>query len=155
MLWGVLLFSLVVGLGLAVRFYFDRLKLSRTPRLTAVLIVVVILTGFISIGSYHLGVYQGLTVTLFPMVILAMTIERISVVWEKRGSMEAIQKGLGSLLVAITAYVVMDLDIVKHLALLFPELLLVLLAATLLLGYYSGNNLSKLIRIRSLAGSKK
>jgi hypothetical protein len=153
--WGVLLFSLVVGLGLVVRFYFDRLKLSRTPRLTAVLIVVVILTGFISIGSYHLGVYQGLTVTLFPMVILAMTIERISVVWEKRGSMEAIQKGLGSLLVAITAYMMMDLDIVKHLVLMFPELLLVLLAATLLLGYYSGNSLSKLIRIRALAGSEK
>lgn len=153
LLWGVLLFSLIVGLGLAVRFYFDYLKLLRIPRLTAVLIVVVILTGLISIVSYHFGIYQGLTVTLFPMVIMAMTIERISVIWEKRGPMEATEKGLGSLLVALAAYAIMDLDIVKHLVLMFPELLLILLAATLFLGYYSGQSLSKLVRARLLADS--
>jgi hypothetical protein len=68
--------------------------------------------------------------------------------------MKALKKGLGSLLVAITAYVVMDLDIVKHLVLVFPELLLMLLTATLLLGCYSGYSLSKLIRTKTLAGSK-
>lgn len=155
LLWGILLFSLVIVLGLAVRFYFERLNLLRVSRLTAVLIVVVILTSLISVVSYHFGIYQGLSVTLLPMVILAMTIERISVAWEKRGAMEAFQRGLGSLFVAITAFVVMDLDIVKHIVLMFPELLLIILATTILLGCYSGYSLPELIRTKTLAGDKK
>lgn len=139
--WGILLFSLVVGLGLIVRLYLEELKLSRVPRLTAVLIVVVILTGIVSMISYRLGVYQGLSITLLPMVILAMTIEKISVAWEKHGPKEALQRGLGSLLVATAVYVVMDLNLVKHQVLIFPELLLVLLAVTLILGRYSGSDL--------------
>ena len=153
--WGILLFSLVVGLGLIVRFYLEKLKLFRVPRLTAVLIVVVIMTGIISMISYHLGIYQGLSITLLPMVILAMTIEKISVVWEKHGSIEALQKGLGSLLVAIAVYVVMDLHIVRHQVLIFPELLLVLLAITLILGRYSGSNFIDWFKFKILSGPKK
>jgi hypothetical protein len=102
---------------------------------------VVILTGIVSMISYRLGVYQGLSITLLPMVILAMTIEKISVAWEKHGPKEALQRGLGSLLVATAVYVVMDLNLVKHQVLIFPELLLVLLAVTLILGRYSGSDL--------------
>ena len=148
--WGILLFSLVVGLGLIVRFYLEQLKLFKVPRLTAVLIIVVILTGIISMISYHLGVYQGLSITLLPMVILAMTIEKISVSWEKDGPIVALQKGLGSLLVATAVYAVMDLNIVKHQVLIFPELLLVLLAVTLILGRYSGSNFIDWLKFKTL-----
>ena len=75
-----------------------------------------------------------------------MTIERMSVVWEERGATEAIQQGLGSLLVAIICYAVMDLELIKHLVFVFPELLLVVLAATLLLGRYTGYRLLELYR---------
>ncbi len=85
------------------------------------------------------------------MVILAMTIERMSVVWEERGSADAIKQGLGSLLVAVICYVVMDLDQVRHLVVVFPETLLVVLAATLLLGRYTGYRLLELLRFRELA----
>ena len=155
LLWGIFLFSFVVLLGLFVRFYLEQLKLLRTPRLTAVLIVVVILTGIISMISYHLGIYQGLSITLLPMIILAMTIEKISVAWEKHGSIEALQKGLGSLLVATAVYVVMDLDIVRHQVLIFPELLLVLLAATLIFGRYSGSDFIDWFKFKTLARPKK
>ena len=35
------------------------------------------------------GNTSGLSVALFPMVIIAMTIERMSVVWEERGATDA------------------------------------------------------------------
>ena len=85
---------------------------------------------------------------LFPMVILAMTIERMSIVWEERGRVEAIQQGLGSLFVAILCFAVMDMEIVKHLVFVFPELLLVLLAGVLLLGRYTGYRLLEIYRFR-------
>lgn len=149
--WGALLFSTLVVLGLVFRFYLERLRLLLVPRLSAVLIIVVILMLVLSIISHRLGFESGLSVALFPMVILAMTIERMSVVWEERGAVDAIQQGLGSLLVAILSYAVMDLDIVKHVVFVFPETLLVVLAATLLLGRYTGYRLLELYRFREFA----
>jgi len=84
------------------------------------------------------------------MVILTMTIERMSIVWEERGATEALQQGLGSLVVAAIAYLIMTIKQVEHLAFVFPELLLVLLAGTLLLGRYYGYRLFELRRFKQL-----
>ena len=155
LLLGLLLFTLVVGMGLAIRFYLERLKLLLVPRLAAVLIVVLMLITLISIFSNQLGVYRGLSVALFPIVILTMTIERMSIVWEERGATEALQQGLGSLVVAACAYIVMNLNSVQYFVFVFPELLLILLAATLLLGRYTGFRLTELVRFRALSGGGK
>jgi hypothetical protein len=153
LLWGIFLFSSLVALGLTIRFYLDRLKLLLVPRLAAVLIVVVMLMALISIFTNRLGIERGLSVALFPMVILTMTIERMSIVWEERGPLEAIKQGLGSLGAAALAYVLMHNREVQHLFFVFPELLLVLLAATLLLGRYSGYRLVELWRFKVLGHS--
>lgn len=151
LLWGIILFSLVVALGLSMRFYLEHLKLLLVPRLAAILIIVVLLMAILSIISHKLGLERGLSVALFPMVILTMTIERMCIVWEERGAQESIQQGLGSLTVAVLTYVAMTLPHVEHLLFVFPELLLLLLAGTLLLGRYSGFRLLELRRFKALA----
>ncbi len=150
--WGVVLFTTLVALGLSIRFLLDRLRLLLVPRLSAVLIVVVLLMLIISLVSHRLGMETGLSVALFPMVIIAMTIERMSVVWEERGATDAMRAGLGSLVVAITAYVFMGMQWLEHLIFTFPELLLVVLAIVLLLGRYTGYRLLELSRFKELAG---
>jgi hypothetical protein len=82
-----------------------------------------------------------------------MTIERMSVIWEERGPLDAMRAGIGSLVVAIFAYLVMGMDWLEHLIFTFPELLLVVLAAVLLLGRYTGYRLAELRRFRVLAGN--
>lgn len=151
LLWGIALFSLVVALGLGVRFYLEHLKLLLVPRLASILIIVVLLMAVLSVLSHKLGFERGLSVALFPMVILTMTIERMCIVWEERGAQESIQQGLGSLAVATLTYVAMTLPYVEHLLFVFPELLLLLLAGTLLLGRYSGFRLLELRRFKALA----
>ncbi len=153
LLWGIVFFSALVGLGLSIRFYLDRLKLLLVPRLAAVLIVVVILIALMSVITNRLGIERGLSVALFPMVIMTMTIERMSIVWEERGPLEALKQGFGSLVAAALAYLVMHQRAVQHLFFVFPELLLVLLAATLLLGRYSGYRLLELLRFKVLTNS--
>jgi len=120
------------------------------PRLSAVLIVVVILMLLISLMSHRLGMETGLSVALFPMVIIAMTIERMSVVWEERGAADAMRAGLGSLLVAVAAYVCMGMAWLEHLIFTFPELLLVVLAIVVLAGRYTGYRLLELSRFKAL-----
>ncbi|MEN8718963.1 MAG: inactive transglutaminase family protein [Oceanococcaceae bacterium] len=150
LLWGCALFTIVVIVGLGLRFWLERLKLLLVPRLAAVLIMVILLMLLISIGSHRLGFERGLSIALFPMVILAMTIERMSIVWEEHGGKDATIQGLGSLLVAVMAFLVMQSPHLQHLVSLFPEVLLMLLALTLLLGRYTGYRLTEYWRFRSV-----
>jgi hypothetical protein len=92
----------------------------------------------------------GLSVALFPMVIIAMTIERMSVVWEERGPGEAMRAGVGSLVVAIVAYLAMDVNWLEHLIFAFPELLLLVLASVILLGRYTGYRFTELGRFKAM-----
>ncbi len=150
---GVIMFSFVVGIGLLVRLYLEQLKLLLVPRLAAVVIVVIIIMALISIVSHKLGFDRGLSVALFPIVILSMTIERMTVVWDERGPKEALQQGFGSLAVAIACYLVMNVSAVQHFLFVFPESLLIVLAFCLLLGRYSGYRLVELKRFKVLAGN--
>jgi len=150
LVWGVVLFAMIVSLGLLVRFYLERLRLLLVPRLTCVLTVVVLLMAAISVFSHRLGLQPGLSIALFPMVIIAMTIERMSIVWEERGASEAIQEGAGSLVVAAVAYLVMEITWLEHLIFVFPELLLLVIAITLLVGRYTGYRLLELWRFNAL-----
>jgi len=129
----------------------EHLRLLLVPRLASLLIIVIMLMAILSVLSHKLGLERGLSVALFPMVILTMTIERMCIVWEERGANEAIQQGLGSLAVASLTYLVMTIPYVEHLLFVFPELLLLILAGTLLMGRYSGFRLLELRRFKALA----
>jgi hypothetical protein len=139
----------IVALGLAVRFYLEHLKLLLVPRLAVVVIVVIMLMMLVSMLSYRLQFDIGLSVALFPMVIMAMTIERISIVWEEHGPADAIRQSIGSLVVAVVCYLAMFHPRVDHFVFVFPEVLLIVLAIALLLGRYTGYRLSELLRFRA------
>lgn len=155
LVWGMTLFVIIVALGLTIRFYLERLRLLLVPRLTAVLTVVVLLMAGISVLSQKLGLQSGLSIALFPMVIISMTIERMSIVWEERGASEALQEGVGSMIVAALAYVVMGIAALEHLIFVFPELLLLVIAAALLAGRYTGYRLLELRRFKALTPSQE
>jgi hypothetical protein len=107
--------------------------------------------AILSVLSYQLGFERGLSVALFPMVIITMTIERMCIVWEERGASESLQQGIGSLVVATLTYLTMSIPYVEHVLFVFPELLLVLLAGTLILGRYSSFRLLEMHRFKALA----
>lgn len=154
LLWGVILFSLVVGLGLLLRAYVEQLKLLLVPRLAAVLTMVVLLIAGISVVMHKLGLEMGLSVALFPIVIMTMTIERMSLTWEEAGPAEAFKQVTGSLLVSVIGYLAMNINEFQYMFFTFPELLLVVLAVILLLGRYSGYRLMELWRFRAFIKNK-
>ncbi|MEL6359720.1 MAG: UUP1 family membrane protein [Pseudomonadota bacterium] len=150
---GIILFTFLIALGLAARFYLERLQLLLVPRLAVVLIFIVILMAGITIVLADRNQAIGLSISLFPMVIITMTIERMSIIWEESSPVEAIKHGLGSLFVASVAFLAMSHPQVEYLMYNFPELLLVLMALCLLMGRYTGLRLSELWRFRQIARS--
>lgn len=148
--WGIALFVIITSVGLSLRFYLERLQLLLVPRLCSVLVLVVMLMLIISLVSARLGLDRAFSIALFPIVILTMVIEHMSVVWEESGAGAAIKEGLGSLVVAIVGFLLMSNDHLTHLVFLFPEVLFILLAMFIVLGRYTGYRLTEIIRFRDI-----
>ncbi|MBM4310550.1 MAG: gonadoliberin III [Deltaproteobacteria bacterium] len=147
---GLVGFVLIVGSGLVIRSYLSRLNLLLVARISAVIIMVIMMIGIFSAVAFKLGLTDGMKITFFPMIILAWTIERMSILWEEEGPREVVKQGGGSLLAAVIAYLAMDSSLIRHLTFNFLGLQLVLMAAVLLLGNYTGYKLSELKRFKPL-----
>lgn len=143
---GLVAFLSVVAIGLVMRSYLSSLNLLLVSRISALIILVIFITAGLSVVGYQMGFNTGMTVTFFPMVIIAWTIERMSILWEEEGAREVMRQGAGSLFVAICAYLLMSTPLAGHLTFNFPELHLVILGLILLMGNYTGYKLSELRR---------
>ncbi|MCH2158027.1 MAG: inactive transglutaminase family protein [Oleiphilaceae bacterium] len=147
---GLTLFVLVISIGLLLRSWLSRLNLLLVPRIASVLVFVIIIFAAIGIASHKLGIPWGLKVTFFPMIITAWTVERLSILWEEEGPREVGIQGLGSLLTAVVSYILMSNTYVADFVFLYPESLLLVLAAILAIGNYNGYRLSDLRRFKSI-----
>ncbi|ACA86857.1 UUP1 family membrane protein [Shewanella woodyi] len=154
LLTGLIGFILIVACGLMIRSYLSQLNLLLISRISAVIIVVIGIIGIFTLLSYKFGLSEGLTITFFPMIILAWTIERMSILWEEEGPKEVLLQGGGSLFVATLAYLAMSATWVQHWVFNFLGIHLVILAIVLLMGQYTGYRLLELRRFKPLAGDK-
>nr|WP_233061328.1 UUP1 family membrane protein [Parvularcula mediterranea] len=153
--YGVLFFSMLIGFGLLVRFYLAQFHLLFVPRLAAMLIVVIFLMIGVLLFADRIGIGLGAAVSLFPIVVLTMTIERVAVVWEQMGARDALLQAGGSLLVAVIIHLMLEWGTLTHLVFTFPELMLVIAAGVLALGRYSGYRLTELWRFRDLIAKER
>lgn len=147
---GLIAFVSVVSIGLLMRGYLSSLNLLLVSRISALIILVIFITAGLSIAGYHMGFNTGMTVTFFPMVIIAWTIERMSILWEEEGVREVFVQVVGSLFVAVCAFLLMSVPLASHLTFNFPELHLVVLGLILLMGQYTGYKLSELRRFNPM-----
>lgn len=153
--FGIMFFLSVVTIGLILRSYLNALRLLLVPRLSTVLTVVVALLMFVMLAFKDSSIPLGVSIALFPVVIITMFIERMSTVWEERGARNALIACVGSVIVACIVYLVIINPIVKHAMFTFPELLLLVFAGCLLLGRYNGYKLTEYVRFHQLKRALK
>lgn len=144
----IMLGSMLFG-GLVFRAVLSKFNLLVVPRVAACVIIVTIFMMGVSLLSYKLGAVAGLRVTVFPMIVLAWTIERMSLIWDEEGAFSALYQVLGSLVAAIAAYGMMKIEVLQYWVEFFPETLLILLAIVLVLGRYTGYRLFELFRFKT------
>ncbi|MEO4048421.1 inactive transglutaminase family protein [Pseudomonas sp. CAU 1711] len=147
--FGIVLFTIITALGLSLRSYLEHLKLQMLPRLSVVLTFVVVLIAVISLLSHKLGLERGLSVALFPMVILTMTIERLSITWEERGGNHAFKVAVGTIIAAALAHMLMSIEELTYFIFTFPAVLMVLVGFMLAMGRYRGYRLTELFRFKA------
>ncbi len=147
---GMLCFALIVGGGLAIRFLLSKLNLLMVPRISAVVIVVIIIMQFLTVIGYQFKYNVALSAVFFPIIIMAWIIERASITWEEDGAVNACKEIVNSLAVAIITYFIVSSEYIRHIMFAFEELNLVILFVVMLLGTYTGYRLLELKRFKPL-----
>lgn len=147
---GLVSFISVVILGLLMRGYLSQLNLLLVARIAALIVLVIFIISALSIIGYQLGISTGMIITFFPLIIIAWTIERLSILWEEEGPRQVLIQGGGTMFVAVASYLLMQARIVQHLTFNFPELNLLLLALILAMGQYTGYKLTELKRFAAI-----
>jgi 7 transmembrane helices usually fused to an inactive transglutaminase/Inactive transglutaminase fused to 7 transmembrane helices len=145
---GMLNFIVLVSIGLILRSYLSMLNLLLVARIATIIVIVIFMVAFMTVIGYELGFNTGMSVAFFPIIILAWTIERMSILWEEEGPKEVLIQGSGSLFVAALAYMAMVNGYVAHLFFNFPELHLIVIALMIFMGRYTGYRLLELRRFR-------
>ncbi len=148
---GLFLLSLVLLLGIGLRILFKYFRLLLVPRLTATLTCVVLLLFVLSLIGMSLDMPSMTSLSLFPVVILSMIVERFSVSLEEYGPVYGLRIMFFSLVASVVSYLVITTPHTIYLFSAFPELNLCVLGVAILLGRYFGYRLFELFRFRELS----
>ena len=146
LIWGMLVFGVIVGLGTGLRLALQGLRLHLVARVAILIAVVAVgMVGMTVLGA-TLGIGALLHVSVFPMVIMANTIENFTNTQLERGTGEALRLTLHTLLVATVSYIGIESTGLKPLVLAFPELLMLIIGIELLLGRWRGLRVLEYLR---------
>lgn len=147
---GLLCYGLIIVLGLVLRVMLTKLNLLLVPRISAVVVFVILIMQTLTTIGYNMDFHIAESAVFFPIIITAWIIERASITWEEEGVRNALKQIINSLLVAIITYIVISNAYIRHMMFAFNEWNLVILFIIMLLGTYTGYRLTELKRFAPL-----
>ena len=148
---GLVCFSVIIAVGLVLRAVLSKLNLLLVPRISAVVICVILIMQFMTIAGARLDWEIASSAVFFPIIITAWIIERASITWEEDGAANALSEIVYSMITAVVTYLVISSEYIRHITFAFNEINLVILFAVMLLGTYTGYRLTELKRFTPLA----
>lgn len=147
---GILLFLfLILFVGLISR-PFNNLGLLHTPKLVISLTLMVII---MAIGSYIGLITETAWLTslsFFPTIILTVSAERFSTLIVEDGFTKATGTLIQTLIAVSFCYVLMSNTWVSSAIILFPEVLIIVIALAMLLGKYVGLRWTEIFRFKPI-----
>jgi len=152
--WGLVLFALIISLGAFVRWGLDRLQLMHTPRLAIILTCVIIFLLAMATFGAQIGFLDLARVTLFPMVIMTLTVERLSIIIQEKNLLVGLKVAANTALVSACAYIAMETHLFQSIMIGFPEVLLLVIVANIYLGRWTGFRLTEYLRFKGFITGK-
>ncbi|MFI3242434.1 MAG: UUP1 family membrane protein [Alphaproteobacteria bacterium] len=149
-LYGISMFAIMIVCGLLLRALLSKFHLLLVPRISAVVIFVILFMQLLAVLGYNFELKTAHNAVYFPIIIMSWIIERASITWEEDGAKNALTEILYSLLSAIITYFIVVNENVRHIMFAFNEINIVILALVMLLGTYTGYRLTELFRFKSL-----
>lgn len=150
LLIGLSAFLIVIAVVASLNPILNRWRLLYTPRLVIMLIAVIGLFFGFSFLGFITDIRAFAFVTLFPVVIVAITAERLAKRIEDSGYASALSVSGQTLIVIILSYWTMNSTTLEAVFLAFPELFFVLMGLMLVMGRWTGIRALEYYRFRHL-----
>lgn len=154
LLWGVIMFAIIVVTGVIVRALFVNVHLHIVARMA----MLIALVGLTMLTSVIVGVYLGwgslVNISILPMVIMAGIVENFTQTQMEVGFPEAFRLTIYTLIVAVISYLIIDTVGFQSLILVFPEIIIVALLLEIIIGRWSGIRLMEYVRFYKITGPK-
>lgn len=152
---GLLFFILILLAGTLIRLFLLKLRLLYLPRIALILTFVSLVTfGFI-IFAANFQITNMAAMSVFPMLIMIILVERFINVQIEKGFQEGILLTLETLLVSILCYFFIASTAIQNFVLHYPGIImLVIIAFNVLLGRWSGLRLTEYFRFREVIKPK-
>ena len=144
--WGVIIFVVIVGLGVALRAALQHLRLQAVSRLAILIALVAAVMGGLTVVGATLGIGPLLNISIFPMVIMSNVIENFAASQVELGTRQALRMTATTLGLSLACYLVVDRGGLQSLVLAFPEILLATVVFDVLLGKWRGLRLLEYTR---------
>lgn len=151
---GLICFGIIVGIGIALRGLLSRLNLLLVPRISSVVIFVILIIQYMAIIGHNFDIKVSSSAVYFPIIITAWIIERLSISWEEEGPKNALKEMFWTMVTAVATYAVIASEAIRHFMFAFNEINLVILFVVMLLGTYTGYRLTELKRFYPLIKGK-
>jgi hypothetical protein len=148
LLWGLIGFVAIVTTVSIIRAIISKLQLLHSPQLGVLLTGVIgmlLLAAVLGARFYLSGLAK---VSLFPMVIVAITAERFAIMEIEDGRKTAWKTMAETLIVVSACYIVISSLSLQIVMLAFPELLLLTVVMHLWIGRWVGIRFSEWFRFR-------
>jgi len=149
---GLTMVTSVLVLAILGRVGLERLRLLLVPRLAFLLCLIVLTVVGMSLlgrGFENRDLYRGV---LFPMVILTMMAERVTITMQEEGARAALIRVGSTASVVLALSPIFQNELAEHLVFGFPEIIIGIMGLLVWIGGYTGYRLSDLVRFRSFAG---
>lgn len=153
--FGMLFFSVVVLMGIGERYILDKFYLLAVPRLSIILTLIIMLMIGYSFYSVDLASISQKHLSFFPIVIVTLIIERLSIMITEEGMINTLKTLLGTLVIVILVYSLFFIPALEMFMFTNPELLFTIIGLLILVGKYKGYRISEFLRFRDLVKQKK
>lgn len=147
--WGIILISILISAGIIVRLFLSKLRLLMVPRVSATLTIVILLILIFTLLARAFNFDPGLTLHYFPLVIVTLLIERVSISIDEIGLKKTIILYLSTILSSLIAFLVLRSEGLTYLVTNYPEFILSVLGLIILVGRYTGLRLLEYYRFRT------
>ncbi len=145
---GILVFVSILLVGWIMRRVLDHYHLLQVPRIAVMLSLIVIVLILAVVAANRFDLPATKYISLFPMVILTGMVERFWTLETEDSTASSFRTLLYTMIISVTIALVVSVHaLVRHLF-CYPETVLLIMAAQLLIGRYTGYRLMELFRFR-------
>lgn len=153
---GFIMLAAIILASLVSRFLLKRFPIMQMPKVAlSMLMVALFLLFALTISSIY-GIIDVRNLSISPILLFILLSDRIVTLFLERDLGETIQTTLITLFLAILGFLLLRWEQLRQFALLYPELILLIIPVNILIGRYFGLRMTEYIKFQPILkhGSK-